>query len=115
MEANKYYEIYNRPRDADDRDLVAEVRQVLVESGLAQEAENFFDTNQYIVEAKNKSSEFQRQLLNRFWTIQLLSVDGNSEDQRYSLIPNGSLDDWKRLFQMSIVPFAVQHRLPRAI
>lgn len=111
MTTNPYFE----PRGADDRDLVAEVRNKLVASGLAKEVTDGFDTNLYIKEAASRQPEPQRQLLNRFWTIQLLSVEDNSEDARYSLVPNGSLDDWFRLFEASVLPFAIKHRLPKAI
>lgn len=106
---------YAEQRLESDIDLIAIVRQILVEAGLYQNVVEHYDSNHYIYEALNKRPEVQRFLLNQFWNLQLMSVPVNTMNERFSLVPNGSLDEWLSLFQSTIVPFAVQHNLPRGI
>lgn len=111
--ATKNY--YAEQRLESDIDLVAIVRQILVEAGLYQNVIDHYDNDHYVLEANTKRPEVQRFLLNQFWNLQLMSVPVNSMNERFSLVPNGSLDEWLSLFQATIVPFAVQHNLPSGI
>ena len=104
---------YNEPQLATDLNLVISVRNLLINAGLAGNVINFFDTHRKIKEAMTKRPEVQRYLLNRYWTLQLMSVSTNSVNERFCLVPNGPVEDWLRLFESTIVPFAVQHRLPK--
>lgn len=104
--------MYNQNRQADDIDLVQEVRKILMEAGLGQKLPGAYDNNHYIIEAANKPSSIQRYILNRYWNHQLLTCNANSMDQRYCLIPNGEISDWIDLFKSSVLPFIVEHNLP---
>ncbi len=44
-----------------------------------------------------------------------MSVNTYSEEERYCLIPNGSSEDWLKLFQSKILPFLMANNLPNAI
>lgn len=107
-------ENYKLVRQPGDLNLILEIRQALVEAGLLQEVQQAFDTNHYILDGLEKIPEVQRYLLNRFWNLQLLSVQNVcSLEERFCLVPDGQPQDWLRLFREKILPFAVQHRLPR--
>ncbi len=106
---------YLAPRSAEDLDLVKVVRDILTESGLAIEAADHYDNHPLIQEASQKRPEPQRFILNKFWYFQLLSIPVNSMEERFCLVPNGEISDWIKLFKEKIIPFAVQHRLPRGL
>jgi ankyrin repeat protein len=106
---------YAEQRLESDIDLIAIVRQILVEAGLQHNVVNHYDNDHYVLEALNKRPEVQRFLLNQYWNLQLMAAPVNSMNERFSLVPNGSLDEWLNLFQATIVPFAIRHSLPRGI
>lgn len=103
---------YHQPRAEGEIDLVASVREMLINAGLAQRVSAFFDTNRFIVEAQNKNSSAQRFLLNKYWSIQLMASTTPSTEERFCLIPNGTTGDWLRLFNNKILPFIVSNELP---
>lgn len=95
--------------------LLEYVRSIMIDAGLKQRILEAYDNNQYIKDAQGTPANMQRFLLNRFWMLQVLSVDAPSHDVRFSLIDTGSFRDWKRLFKDVVLPFAVQHNLPRCL
>ena len=95
--------------------LLEYVRSIMIDAGLKQRVFEVYDNNQYIKDAQGTPANMQRFLLNRFWMLQVLSVDAPSHDVRFSLIDTGSFRDWKRLFKDVVLPFAVQHNLPRCL
>lgn len=95
-----------------DMDLIGEVRNILVDSGLGNKLEEAFDTHPHVVEARNKPSQVQRYLMNRYWNTQLMIHAHKSSEQRYYLIPNGSVQQWLDLFRTAVVPFLIEHNLP---
>lgn len=102
---------YHQTRQADDIDLVQEVRTILINSGLAQNLQAF-DSNRFIIEAATKPSSVQRYLLNRFWNQQLITCSAISIEERYCLIPDGAVQDWLMLFKEKVVPFLITNNLP---
>lgn len=115
LQNNQMRNYYGEPRLESDIDLIDIVRQTLINAGLQHNVLAHYDNNHYIVEAINKRPEVQRFLLNQFWNLQLMSVSVNSLNERFSLVPNGSLEEWLNLFNSVIIPFAVQHNLPAEI
>lgn len=103
---------YYQPKNPNDMDLVAIVREDLVNSGLANHLPTAYDNSRFIQEAVGKDSNVQRFLLNRYWTQQLMSAKQISIEERYCLIPNGDVQDWLRLFRSKVLPFIVQNDLP---
>lgn len=103
---------YHQPRAEGEVDLIATVRQLLIEAGLAQRVSAFFDTNRFIVEAINKNSSAQRFLLNKYWSLQLMASTTPSIEERFCLIPNGTTGDWLRLFSSRLMPFIIANELP---
>ncbi len=106
------FDQYHQPKDANDIDLVATVRTILVEAGLLQYVIAGYDPNRFINEAKNKPSEVQRFLLNRYWSFQLMQSEKSSIEERSYLIPNGEITDWIRLFETKVLPFILENNLP---
>lgn len=112
---NKGVEQYYQAKQEGDIDLVQIVRQSLVNSGLMQNVLAHYDTNRFILEANGKPSTVQRFLLNRYWTQQLMASPSPSIEERYCLIPNGTIEDWIKLFNAKVVPFLVSNGLPNAL
>jgi len=106
---------YQRPRELGETDLITEVRNCLISSGLLQNVITAYDNNRFIMEAKDKTSDVQRFLLNRYWSQQLMLSNSPSIEERYCLIPNGAIADWLSLFKDKILPFVIAHNLPSPI
>lgn len=106
-------EQYKQPKPDGDIDLIAEVRQRMLNAGLGQRIAHF-DNHKFIQEAIGKESSIQRYLLNRYWTSQLLHSSKVSIEERYCLIPDGMIHDWLDLFQSRVLPFIIENDLPCA-
>lgn len=105
-------EYYSGAKEEQDIDLISVVRSQLVSSGLANRLSTAFDSNRFIVEAAGRKSDIQRFLLNRYWNQQLMSSNKMSIEERYCLIPDGSTDEWLKLFQDKVLPFIIENGLP---
>jgi len=105
---------YFKPREENEIDLVAEVRQILLTNGLGQSIDAY-DNNRFITEAADKCSSVQRFQLNRYFSMQLIMATADSTEERFCLIPNGDVSDWLSLFKAKILPFLIQHNLPRSV
>src|ERR1700757_1592214 len=81
------------PRQEGDIDLVALVREALKHANLNDKIE-IYNAHPLIKEAGDKQPAIQRWLLNRYWLIQLITVDTDSSNARMHLIPNGTEEDW---------------------
>lgn len=104
---------YFDPRHPEDLDLVQQVRTWLKEVGVTEYQLQLYDQHRFITEAHDKRPDVQRFLLNQYWNLQLMSVPANTFNERFSLVPNGTLDDWSRLFKEVVLPTIVAQHLPR--
>jgi len=114
----KHVESFNsflEPRQEGDIDLVEHVSQVLMKYGLKENLENFYYTDGYIIQAKNKRPEIQRYLINIYLTLQLMKSKKSSLECRYSLLPAGPIEDWIKVFDHLIAPFMADENLPTKI
>lgn len=109
------FEKFMQPRQADDIDLVAVIRSILVPFGLENKLQLYFDTDDFIVQAQSKRPEIQRYLLNSYLTLQLQMSRKDSMKIRYSLMPSGPLEDWIQIFREYIAPFMADQDLPKPI
>lgn len=97
-----------RERSPNERDLLSEVTNLLSMSGLHETAlslNSYFQTN----EALTKTENVQRFYMNKFFNLLLLAIPTNTIDQRFCLIPDGSIDDWLNLFRRKVLPFLREH------
>jgi hypothetical protein len=101
-------------REEGDTDLICACVDVLKESGLGQKIDIFLDNHNIISGIKLKP-EAQRFLLNQYWRVQLMSAPVSSTNERFNLIDTGTPSDWLRLFKQFIIPFIVEHDLPKVI
>ena len=106
---------FNQKREEGDIDLIDIVRNELVNAGLGQKLQAGYDNNRFIIDAKDKPSSVQRYFLNRYWNIQLMSSEKPSTEERFCLVPNGTNDDWLRLFKSKVLPFIIENGLPKVI
>ncbi len=106
---------YFKPKDENDPDLVGQIRELLINSGLRKLVEENFDTHRFIIDAAGKHSNAQRFLLNNFWHLQLMSAAKQSTEERYCLIPNGDVKNWLNLFKVKVLPFIIENNLPTKI
>ena len=106
---------YLQEKPAGDLDLVSIVREKMINFELKPLVEANFDTNHFIIEANGKHSTAQRYLLNRYWSIQLMTSNKPSTEERYCLIPNGTVEDWLKLWTTKVLPFIVENNLPSKV
>ena len=92
-------------------DLISKVREIMTICGLVDNIE-YFDNNYHIKDNKDKPIEFQRHGLNKFWTVQLLTLDKDTSDERYSLINIGTAYDWVVNFIKEVLPTIITYKLP---
>lgn len=108
--------IFTDARLPDDINLVDTVAELLIQNNCPQDRLNdYYYSNHYIHDARNLRPEAQRFLLNRYWNLQLLSINKSSIEERYCLISNGEFEDWLKLFSKVVIPFVIENNLPTAI
>ena len=106
-------QVYNMPKPEGELDLIAVVREDLEGAGLKEQLPDYYDNNQWILDGKNRLAEVQRYLLNRYLNFQLQQCPVSSIDARYSLLKKGKIETWLQLFRDNVLPFMVEHRLPK--
>lgn len=106
---------YQQGRKEHDIDLVQEVRDSMMSSGLGLKIPEAFNNSRFIIEAEGKAADVQRFLLNRYWNQQLMASAKQSMDERYCLIPDGTVEDWLKLFKQKVLPFVIENNLPIVI
>ena len=92
-------------------DLISKVRDIMTICGLVDNIE-YFDNNYHIKDNENKTMEFQRHGLNKFWTVQLLTLDKDTNDERYSLVSTGTANEWIINFIKEVLPTVIMYKLP---
>jgi len=55
----------------------------------------------------------QRFLINRYWHQEIGLYEENTMDVRMCLIDQGSIDDWLRLFEQSVIPCVIRNTQPK--
>lgn len=106
---------YYQPKPQGDIDLTATVRQLLVEAGLLQNVLVAFDNHRFVLESIGKPSNVQRFLMNRYWNQQLMVAPVPSIEERYCLIPDGTVENWLTFFRGKVLPFIISNNLPMVI
>lgn len=94
-------------------DLITGVAELLSQFGLIKEVNDVFLNAPIIVQALAFNNERQRAVLNRFFYSQLSNLEVPTQEPRYSLIPDGSLDQWFEFFRTKVLPYCVEFRLPK--
>jgi hypothetical protein len=94
-------------------DLIPAVGELLSQFGLIKEVNDFFLNAPVILQAMNFENDRQRVVLNRFFYSQLSNLDVPTQEPRYSLLPDGSLDQWFEFFRTKVLPYCVEFRLPK--
>lgn len=107
--------LFQQPRQEGEIDLVTACRNLLVESGLLANVEQYFDTNKYIRDAAPLGPIAQRFLLNRFWFTQLSSLEQDVQKERFCLIDSGDPEDWLRCFKDGILATVRANQLPTSL
>lgn len=107
--------IFMQERTEGEEDLVAWVRSMFVGAGLIQNVEKYYDTDNYIRQASKLGEKAQQLLLNRYLRLQLLSVDANTEQQRFCLIDGCDKDRWKKFITEGVLPTLIGDGRPGPI
>lgn len=109
------FEKFMEPRQPGDLDLVQIVRDTLVTYGLEEKLRLFYDTDDFILQARPKRPEIQRYMLNSYLALQLQMSRKDSMKIRYGLLPTGPFEDWISVFKEYIAPFMADQDLPKKI
>ena len=103
---------YQGKRQDDEMDLIHVVRQKMVDAGLSDKLVDCFDSNRFIVEAKERPAHAQQYNLNRYFCTQFMAADEQAAIERYSLIYEINPDQWLKIFDKTILPAVVNYDLP---
>ena len=109
------FEKFMEQREPGELDLVQIVRDVLVTYGLEEKLRLYYDTDDFILQARPKRPEIQRYLLNSYLALQLQMSRKDSMKVRYGLMPTGSFEDWITIFKEYVAPFMADQDLPKRI
>lgn len=104
--------IFEIPRTEGEPDLVEQVRNLLIGSGLVLKVQQHFDNDTDIIQAKGLNPTAQRYLLNRFWNFQFLSRGASTLDSRFYLTDTGDASQWINVFQQFVLPGILENHLP---
>lgn len=94
-------------------DLITAVAELLMQFSLVKETNEVFLNAPIILQGMTFNNNRQRIILNRFFYSQLSDLDVPTQEARYSLVPDGSLDQWFQFFQTKVLPYCVEFRLPK--
>lgn len=104
--------LYNEPKHPDDADLVAIVRDYLLEAGVPEDTlQATFDLNREINAAKGRVSIAQRQHINKFLVLALFSTPKDTIAMQAELLPNGQTGDWAEHVKTVVAPFISENKL----
>lgn len=103
---------YTSTRKEGDINLIAKVRELLLNAGLKENVAGAYDNHRWIIDGEEKTPNVQQYLLNRYWSQQLLCCPADTVSQRMFLVPDGSPENWLKFFEVSILPFLIEHKLP---
>lgn len=104
--------LYDTPRNDNDRDLVPEVRQILSEAGVSEDAlKHCYDQNRFVQGAIGRVPLVQRTQLNRLFSMSIQIAPDNTTALRSELIPQGPVDQWVDLIRDKVAPFIVEKKL----
>lgn len=101
---------YNAKRMEGDHDLVASIREKLIEAGV-DNIDQIYDNNRHIVEAANRQPHAQQYHLNRFFSEQLNCAQAktgiDTRISRNSLIYEIMPDQWEKIIEKQVIPSLV--------
>lgn len=105
---------FSTPRTEEEVNMVFHVTNILKET-VGETASINFSNNPMIVTIGNLSTESQRVIINRYFINLFLSYrfvhNKNVELQILSLVNDGYVEDWFKLFKEYIVPFIKENKL----
>lgn len=105
-------ELYQMPKPEGDPDLIPEVRGLLVNAGISEDAlANTFDLNRHIKDGAGRHSLAQRVQINRFLELVLLSDAADVTSLLSSLVTNSSLSYWLGFIEDKVAPYIAKRRL----
>jgi len=93
--------------------LVKKAGDVLVKLGASPEQMDTYYNAHYVKKASCLPDIHVRPLLNVFWVVQLSSIPNNTMNARFSLINDGTDEDWLRLFKSEVAPVIISYGLPK--
>ncbi len=108
----KPMDFYNSARKEDELDLVATVRQKMVDAGLSDKLPECQDGNRFIQDAKDRPAHAQQYNLNRYFCTQFMAAKEEAALERYALIYEIQPDEWLKIFDKTILPAVVNYDLP---
>lgn len=103
--------IYFEERQPGDLDLVQETVNLFNKYNYQNKIEDFL-SNPRVISAVDKTSTVQKFLLNAYWYHQVIRVSNDSMKVRAALIPGGDSNNWLKLFEEIVLPFAIENNLP---
>ena len=110
------FDKFKAARSPGDPDLVDLLRQGLVNFGFSADCQKAYEANPLVQEAADKTPDIQRFQLNRFWVQQFCTLkEENTMEIRHALALDGTVEEWLKIQQAYVLPFAKQKGLPVVI
>lgn len=105
-------EMFFSPRQEDDIDFVAIVREELKSSGVPEEVlETQYDNHRWIVGSKDRIPLVQRTFINNYLNVTLGRSPRDTMDLRRDILPTSSDDIWLKLVKERVIPFLAEGRV----
>lgn len=101
---------YNKPKDPNEIDLVAETRKELENAGI-DNLDTIYDQNRHVIEAQNRVAHAQQYNLNRFLYEELTAIDStegiDTRQSRYCLLYEVQPTEWLNVIKHQVIPSMV--------
>jgi len=94
-----------------DPDLVMLTVELFKKYNISNKIDSFL-SNHRLISAQGKTSAVQQYLLNSYWYHQVITINKDSMKVRAALIPGGTPNNWLKLFEEIVLPFAIENNLP---
>lgn len=108
-------ESFYKQREEGEFDLVAKCRELMLSKGLEEQVLSAWDTDSNIIEAAPLCFASQRFIINKYWQLQLFTLEKDTQKERFCLIDKGEPKDWVKCFTDVILPRVVAEGLPRVL
>lgn len=104
-------QLYDLPKPAGDRDLVSDVRGMLLDSGVSEDVlAACYDGNRFIKSAQGRNSVVQRVEINRFLQLALINHP-DTIDLRAQFLPTSTISSWSDIVEKKVAPFIAENKL----
>jgi len=108
--------LWETKKPEDDLDVLKELINILRENNIKEDKINLMLSDPFIKAIENKHSYLQKLNLSKYWNNQIIFTNDKSivtVPLRYSLLYDGTPDEWLIIFKDIILPYIKENDLPK--